>query len=407
VTDKRPDCIVAFFPKIARTEESSQRRAYDVVLYVEQGFVSGEPSPANQARFAGRLDLGDRFRVLAIEDAWINFSRMNDAFAAYLQGESAASQLRELLELKVAVFEKVRGLGRTRVWLHLAARELEELPWELLASDSSDARTVFFRGLPSAVSPLFEISGALKCCFIASQEARQLPAQYAGDGAEVLQARRSVLERARDYDVVHFLTYAKVGPALETSLTLDDEDLPATHLARSLFGSRVGLLLLSAPPSGADPTSKQRVETYRAYMHLGQEDFQCSIIAPVGPLSTRATTFWRQFYQRLSLEHTVERALRAARSQVPGAPVCFFLRHRTSSVFLPRSTGPESATPDQYRGTGSLAAQHTILKHALESLSQVSTLATPEFRKAMDGVRDKLSGIQGQLAASDDAEEEE
>jgi hypothetical protein len=322
---------------------------------------------------------------------------MHSVYEAYLDGEKAPERIRSFLKPKVPFLLDTSAHGK-RVWLHLAARELEEVPWELLAWNSNtESRTLYFRGLPVGLLPLFAVAGDVRTLFVTTPDAEIYTRSISGSSKVIVARSLQDLEQAREYEVVHIVANARVGSAYESRVLLGSEPVLATQLGRVLFGSRVGLLVLS-------PTPNDTRESYRAFTHLGGEGFQCSIVAPVGPLGSDDQRFWATFHHELQASASAERALRNTRAG-HAVPVCFYLRHRTERVFS-RSQLPQVETTTVAVSTGSLSAQKRILESTLASIEAVdATYGSGRENEALFSAKQQAAMLNEQLGASADEEE--
>jgi hypothetical protein len=403
------DIVLAFLSRFG------ERDLYDVLKF--SSAPDAAPVPGRDlARFAELVPpaLGSFGTLVDQREASISFSNLQDTVGAYLEGDSTAPSLRRILQPKVDMLDQLRDADPvdTRIWLHFEARELEELPWELLTDrPRTDRRTVYFRGIPTCAVPTFEVTGAPRVLFLhdGTEASIQLCLHLTADAADVQPATVAALERARAYDVLHVVGYASVGSAYESVLGLaDGERLPASELGRLLRGGRTGLLLLSVPP--AYPPERA-AECCRAFMHFGQENLQCSIVAPVGPLHGSALDFWAPFHAALARTASVERALHDAREQVGVVPVVFFLRHRSARVFRRVSSestveSPVGASPP----TGALAARHAILRDTLAALEAVDRGADPHRPRLRDleafrTAHAELMALETRLGRPDDGDD--
>jgi len=395
--------VIAILPRIrsSMASDASGTRTYDVVRF---GVGSRPPADPHTAHWLERVPelASSGASVEAVATAEIDLSMMNAVYEAFLDGENAPERIRSYLKPKVPFLTDTRVLG-TRVWLHLAARELEEVPWELLAwSPSSEQRTLFFRGLPTRLLPLFSLPAhTARTVFVTTAEGEAYTRSFSGS-AEVLVVRSTQqLERTREYDVVHIVANARVGSAYESKLLLGGEPMQAAQLGRMLFGSRVGLLVLSPLPNDTR-------ESHRAFTHLGGEGFQSSIVAPVGPLGHDEQRFWDTFHRELQGSGSVERALRSTRAG-RASPVCFYLRHRSERVFS-RTVAPalesKSVTSHLPPSTGSLSAQQDILERTLANIAAVdATYGSGRENSALVGAKEQEAILKQQLDAFIDDEE--
>jgi hypothetical protein len=397
--------VIAMLPRIeyGGAEQNSQRRLYDVVRFSVGSAGKGDPELAHwleRVRELSRVDAS----VLEVATAELDLSMMHGVYEAYLDGEKAAEKIRSFLKPKVPFLTDTSAHGK-RVWLHLAARELEEVPWELLAwNPNTESRTLFFRGLPTRLLPLFSVGATpLRTVFVTTPHAESYTRSFCGPSDLIVASGTRELERLRDYDVVHIVANARVGSAYESHLLLGPEPLLATQLGRMLFGSRVGLLVLSPAPNDTR-------ESYRAFTHLGGEGFQCSIVAPVGPLGQDDQRFWAMFHKELHGSGSVERALRNTRGG-RAASVCFYLRHRNERVFSRSELPPPESFPTNAgavpQSTGSLSAQQDILERTLANIAAVdATYGSGRQNAALSSAKKQAAAMKEQLDMSTGEEEE-
>lgn len=402
------DVVVAFLSRLG------ERDRYDVLLF--DAAPDARPTSADVAHLAARVP--ELAKVGALVDhavAEIAFSRMQELVGGYLEGEGGAARIGSTLQLKVPFLEELHHRDR-RIWMHFEARELEELPWELLA-DRPSRRTVYYRGTPSRVVPAYEVEGELRTLFLhddspSSHELCEELSKYT-HGGEVQAATVESFERARDFDVVHVVAWSEVGAGFESVLQLaGGRRLVASELGRILFGGRTGLLLLSPPPL---EKPERGAEGCRAFMHFSQENLQCSIVAPVGPMR-EPRRFWIPFHTALTGTASVEEAMIAGRTDVGNVPVVFFLRHRTPRVFRRVSGSVHTLGSGSRRGGGEpvakMAARRDILRRTLETFENLDAHSARAARpsapdEALDAAREELDQLERQLAASDSEDDDD
>ncbi len=404
------DVVVAFLARIG------ERDRYDVLLY--DAAPDAVPSTRELSSLTRRVpELASVGALVDHAPAEVAFSKLQELVGLYLEGEGGAARIGSLLQVKVPLLEDLHRREDRRIWLYFEARELEELPWELLA-DRPSRRTTYFRGTPTRATPAYEIEDGPRVLFLhdGSPPARQLCDELSSHGSgEVRPATFANFERARSFDVVHVVAWSEVGAGYESVLQLADGGrLVASELGRILFGGRTGLLLLS-PPSLDSP--ERTAECCRAFMHFSQEGLQCSIVAPVGPLR-EPSRFWIPFHRTLVASASVEQAMTAGRTDVGNVPVVFFLRHRTPRVFrrsgggVRTLGGARAGSRGNRESVAKMAARHAILRDTLEALENIDAHTALEHRSpapndAMRAAREELSALEAQLGATDEGADDD
>lgn len=395
---KTSDVVVAFLSRIG------ERDRYDVLLY--DADPDAVPSSRDLSSLARRVpELAKAGTLVDHAPAEVAFSKLQELVGVYLEGEGSAARIGSLLQMKVPFLDELRGRDR-RIWLYFEARELEELPWELLA-DQPSRRTVYYRGSPTRAVPAFELEDGPRVLFLHDDtpSSRELCQELSSHShGQVRPATVESFEQARSFDVVQVVAWSQVGSGFESVLQLaGGSHLVASELGRILFGGRTGLLLLSPPPFEAP---ERTAESCRAYMHFSQENLQCSIVAPVGPL-LEPRRFWIPFHSALTGTASVEEAMVAGRTDVANVPVVFFLRHHTPRVFRRLGPGGVHTLGGTRSGRGhrepvaKMAARRDNLRSMLEALENIDAHSAPSRSSGPDDVlraaREELDGLEAEL----------
>ncbi len=387
------EILLSVGPHPGRRDE--RRRLYEALVYSNVEELRGSVTPSeDRPPVVGGLPL------VGIETIAIKWQRYHEYVELFMRAEKEPHLMRQrLFEAMPGRLETIldtRFSGKpVRLWWHLRAPELDELPWELLASGrSGGVRMSVVRGLPGEMPPLVPLDGPLRLGVIgagaASSEMQSIwTAPRSGlVGKLIAGGLRQGLQDAvaRGLELVHLVVDGSVSAGFDPILELHGETMATSELHAVLDGSRVTILALT-PTERADHDVEHARATYTAFSHLGGGTSNTSLVATVGPIATwRRAAFWSAFYQKMAEKLSVEKALWAAhREYAQAAPVAVFLRHRLGVEFA-RRTEPVHQMAGPQIDPVRLDAEVRADREFLEAISQIQE-HYPESASAEQSVR--------------------
>jgi hypothetical protein len=305
----------------------------------------------------------------SLEQVSIRWGQYQEYLANFIIGAKGPSQFSHRLfeALSPGLETLLSGTlsGPLRIWWSAKTPELEDLPWELVAyatpqaRDAASSNSIFFvRGLPpDSVAPLLPLSGPLRLGFIydPNKKPNSLAAALSqlAPGVDVVEMTgppRDELRKAiqQGFELLHIVADGIVSLAYDGILYLHDPStpqIPASELSGLLSGSRVAILSLSAPEGDYTPDTMtirgiSVPSAFRAFAYLGSANVPLpSVAAPLGPLPDfLESNFWREFYAGLGASLAVDKAILGA-LQLNGQalPVALFSRHTYGQLFRQRT----------------------------------------------------------------------
>jgi hypothetical protein len=381
-------------------------RSYTVLTYTNLDVPLPPPEEsivAGRAREVGGLRLAGTGRITV---RWTRYKEYLDYFYELMK---APHLLRErLLEaMSPGLEEAFSGAwaqGRPlRLWWSSESPELEELPWELLASSVQGRGVSVVRGTPGDYAPLLPLRQGLRLALIGAEAAEPglLEALKPGGPIEV-QALDGPLRAALQaavagrFELVHLVADGIVSAGNEGLLRAREETLSPFDLCDAVARSRVTILALSPPrlPRVVDDIPA----VYRAFSHLGSSfrDGAPTVVAPVGPMPDgQVHDFWRSLYQGLAQTLSVEQALIQARLSGPPAPVAVFLHHRLGQEFSRRTMADPEFDPVRLNAT--VKASRDLLEHLQAIDARYGDLAASQPSPLREAEQERLSTVETTL----------
>jgi hypothetical protein len=350
------------------------RRTYETLVYsnLPDIRIGGAAVSDTAPREIGGLQLVGR------DEIRIRWSSYEEYLRMFLEGEKAPGMMRSrLLEDTWSGLEAMIGSlanRRIRLWWNNESPELDELPWELIASTITAGQISFARGMPRDYAPIVPIDQTVRVAFIGEPRAGdalrramtdvhpEVEVKSLGERGIRDGLRQAVAER---FELAHIVADGNVSQGFDGVLELNGERLAPREMRALLFGSRVTVLCLS--PAARPSETGGAPSVYRAFAHLGaSQEGNVTMVAPIGPMDdSRVEEFWSLFYRALGRTLSVEDALIAAKQQVHAAgsiaPIALFLAHRLGVQFRRRTAKDPAQHADPVRLNVELKASRAFL----------------------------------------------
>ncbi|HLM60412.1 MAG TPA: CHAT domain-containing protein [Pyrinomonadaceae bacterium] len=357
------------------SSSDSPKRSYDVLIYTELAIAELPRStspPSGQRQTIAGLPFVGRERIT------VHWTSYQSYYAAFVEGEKAFRHMRErLLETMSpglsAIFGNPPQTNKPlRLWLSSETPELDDLPWELIASDRRNFDSATFslvRGLPPEIpTPIVPVGERLRLALIHQPIFTPSYLRYPFnlvppeiEITEFTESPRKALEQVvrEGYELVHIVADGVVSRAYEGILYFhgfhsenssqsysyqqqpDSPQLSPNELSTLLGNSRVSVLCLTeqdySNPDLVEIAGREVPSVYRAFAYLGGSPLLLpSIVAPLGPLKEeQGRRFWSEFYRQLTETFNLSQAVKHAR-EMPNhssLPVALFLRHLQNVLF--------------------------------------------------------------------------
>lgn len=403
------EVAVSIRPSRIRSSHMAQQRSaprirqYDAALYGHAPELGGEIAVRDYPAQLGGLPLA------AVETIRLDWARFQEYHAWFLDSEKSPEEMHHrLLEALSPRLQQIVSGGWSgrpvRIWWHLGAAELEELPWELLPRHPR-ARVSFARGLPGDLAPLAPLHGDLRLALIGDDSGLDPLWQAPPSGLTVARMTgplREGLRRAcaEGFQLVHVAASGSVSLGLDSILRVGHDEIAPPELYALLTGAGVAILAVS-PTRAAQQSPALTQSTFRAFAHLGGggDTSNTTLLAPIARMSgQRELAFWTELYAVLVHKLSIEDALWAANRELSQpTPVALFLHHRLGAEFTRRAPGglESSAGVDPPRLDAELRASREFLDRiahlqASGDEASVSAQSIADSRQSVEDLDEKL-----------------